>query len=194
MSDPNVSGLDVSLPLNQSQPNSTSLTFMLLDVSSCYSFSFLLLYLVIYNFTNLLTFYTILHNSSKSFKTLYSFSLWGIGNPTAKFLAVAILSMAGVPPLLGFFAKLILFVLLGESELFLLFPAYFTLLFVGLYFYVQNLRFLNSTARSYSAPSAAVSRQLTPAYLLIASFICFVLVFGFSFFDDFHLLSLWFTL
>ena len=180
--------------MGQIQLSSTPIPPMLLDLNPHYSFSFLLLYLVIYNFTNLLTFYTILHNSSKSFKTLYSFSLWGIGNPTAKFLAVAILSMAGVPPLLGFFAKVILFVLLGESELFLLFPAYFTLLFVGLYFYVQNLRFLNSTARPYPTPTAAVSRQLTPAYLLLASSISFVLVFGFSFFDDLHLLSLWFTL
>lgn len=53
--------------------------------------------------------------------------------------------MAGVPPLLGFFSKLLVFVNNINNDFFLLYSLLFIILFLGLYFYIQNIRFLHST-------------------------------------------------
>ena len=53
--------------------------------------------------------------------------------------------MAGVPPFLGFFSKLLVFVNNVNNDFFLLYSLLFIILFVGLYFYIQNIRFLHST-------------------------------------------------
>lgn len=61
------------------------------------------------------------------------------------FLTIFLFSLAGVPPFLGFFNKLFILNLLVNSGFFLLYFLLFIILLFGLYFYMQNLRFLHST-------------------------------------------------
>ena len=53
--------------------------------------------------------------------------------------------MAGVPPFIGFFSKLFILTLLVNNAFVLLYLFFFVLLFIGLFFYIQNIRFLHST-------------------------------------------------
>ncbi len=55
--------------------------------------------------------------------------------------------MAGVPPLVGFFTKLLVLLSLLNTSFYFLYVFYFVLLFLGLFYYMQNVRFLQTSAR-----------------------------------------------
>jgi NADH:ubiquinone oxidoreductase subunit 2 (subunit N) len=167
---------------------------MLFSYDYMQTMAFVLSYTIIYNATSFLLFATIMQVVSTDIKTLYSLANLGASNIYAKILGLCVLSLAGVPPLVGFFAKIFTFVLLSASNLFLLFPPFFVLLFVGLYFYVQNLRFLNST----NLPSSPSIVELNPrpnlTYFTCAIPLSFLIVFGFCYVDDLLLLASWLLL
>ena len=151
----------------------------------------ILLYMVLYNLTSFALFATVVQFLNLKLKTLYSFSQLGASTIFTKILTLIILSLAGVPPLMGFFSKIFVFVLVANSSFVILFPSLFILLFVGLYFYVQNLRFLSSTnAPDISYQSEKVLRS-SPLYFTLVLPICFTLIFGFCYLDDFLLLCTW---
>jgi NADH:ubiquinone oxidoreductase subunit 2 (subunit N) len=141
-------------------------------------------YMIIYNLTSLLLFSTLMQIINTNIKTTYSFSNIGASNVFTKFLGLSILSMAGVPPLLGFFSKIFVFVLISNSSIFILFPPFFILLFVGLYFYVQNLRFLNSTNNSNTNLISELHGRLNFLYFTFSLPVAFFIVFGFCYVDD----------
>lgn len=92
--------------------------------------------------------------------------------------------MAGVPPFLGFFSKLFILLLLISSNFFSLYVFFFILLFIGLYFYVQNLRFLLTSSFSNSTlPIDFHLIQFCNYYLYSIVFI-YITVFGFMLLDD----------
>ncbi len=150
-----------------------------------------LLYMVLYNLTSFALFATLTQFLNSQLKTLYSFASLGSSTIFTKILTLIILSLAGVPPLLGSFSKIFVFVLVANSSLILLFPSLFILLFVGLYFYVQNLRFLNATSTPTFSFQAEKIARLNPIYFTFVLPVCVVLVFGFCFLDDFLLLCVW---
>ena len=88
---------------------------------------------------------------SKSYKTLYSLSTFSFESSYLFFLTVFLFSLAGVPPFIGFFSKIYLLDILVDQGFFLLYSIFVVLLIFGLYFYVQNLRFLHSTNLKNSA-------------------------------------------
>ena len=83
-------------------------------------------------------------NNSR-FKTLYSFNNFYFDSFYLFFLTIFLFSLAGVPPFIGFFNKLFLLDLLIHYNFFVLYFIFFVILILGLYFYMQNLRFLHST-------------------------------------------------
>ncbi len=82
-----------------------------------------LLYMVLYNLTSFALFATLTQFLNSQLKTLYSFASLGSSTIFTKILTLIILSLAGVPPLLGFFSKIFVFVLVANSSLILLFPS-----------------------------------------------------------------------
>lgn len=148
-------------------------------------------YMLIYNLTSLLLFLTVTQLLSTSLKALSSFSDFDPSTVFSKILSIVILSLAGVPPLLGFFSKVFVFTLLANSNIFVLFPPLFVLLFTGLYFYVQNVRFLNSTNPSTQALPFALTARLSYVYFSMATPLTFLIVFGFCYVDDLTLLAAW---
>ena len=92
--------------------------------------------------------------------------------------------MAGVPPLMGFFSKLLILILLVNTSLSALYFFFFILLFFGLYFYLQNVRFLYNcgTGRLDYAFIDSVRRAII--YFYVTALILFVFVVSFAFFDD----------
>lgn len=141
-------------------------------------------YMVVYNLALYLLFFTLLQFVLVETKTLYSFSALGSTTFFNKSLTIAIFSMAGVPPFLGFFAKLFVFVLLGGVNFATLFPLFFLLLFTSLYFYIQNIRFLNSTGASNFHPSYEFNVRNVPLYYIITLLGLFFLTFGFMYTED----------
>lgn len=72
--------------------------------------------------------------------------------PKKNFILVTVilifLSMSGIPPLIGFVGKFLLFNFLLFSQKYVYIIAFSLLNFFSTYFYIQNLRFLVSSAES----------------------------------------------
>lgn len=151
-------------------------------------------YMLIYNLSLFLVFYTLFQFISFDYKTLYSFSDLGSNNFFTKVLILALFSMAGVPPFWGFFSKLFIFTLLCNSNFFILFPFFFLILFIGLYFYIQNIRFLNATSGADFQPVIEQNLRNTPVYFYITITVLFFLLFGFIFTEDLLIVISWLVL
>ena len=95
--------------------------------------------------------------------------------------------MAGVPPFLGFFSKILILILLVNSNFFLFYLFFFGLLFFGLYFYLQNIKFLHSTNTGKINYANIGFLRSTSLYYAFTIFFLFFLIFGFAFMDDFVL-------
>lgn len=122
-------------------------------------------------------------------KTLHSLSSVGSGAFFSNALAIALFSMAGVPPFWGFFTKVFVFDLLADTYFFIFYPITFTLLFVGLYFYIQNIRFLYGARRSDFVPTIEFGTRSVPLYYYTTMFFLALLVFGFICLDEVLLLG-----
>ena len=92
--------------------------------------------------------WTIFNVIATQFKTLHNFNGFSFNSYYILLLTVLLLSMAGVPPFIGFFSKLFIITLLTNNSFFILYAQFFVILFLGLYFYVQIVRFLHSTNQS----------------------------------------------
>ena len=88
------------------------------------------------------------------------------------------------PSLSRFFSKTFLLVLLAHSYFFLLFPPFFALLFTGLYFYIQNLRFLNSSSAPLASSPIELGAKNSTFYFYLTLPILFFTVFGCFFIED----------
>jgi len=138
----------------------------------------------IYNLSLILLFYTLFQFASTKHVTTSALGNLGMNNILTKFLIITLFSMAGVPPFWGFFSKLFIFNLLSASNFFVLFAYFFILTFLGLYFYIQNIRFLNSTNPSSYDFVSDFNLRVTPIYYYTAFTITFLLLFGFIFTED----------
>ena len=145
----------------------------------------------IYNLSLIIIFWTLFQFISFNFKTIYSFSDLKFNYYFVTILSISLFSIAGVPPFLGFFSKLLILILLVNSGFFLFFIFFFGLLFFGLYFYLQNIRFLYSTGIGKLSYSHNFNLRIASSYFYITSFFLFFLVFGFFFMDDLILYFYW---
>lgn len=148
-------------------------------------------YMLIYNLSLFLIFSTLFQFLHSEMKTLQSFNNISSNNFFNKTLVISLFSMAGVPPFWGFFSKLFIFTLLCNSNFFILFPLFFLILFMGLYFYMQNIRFLNSTNHSNFYAISELNTRTVPLYYYVTLIILFFLVFGFIFTEDLILFITW---
>lgn len=163
---------------------------MLFNYDYIQSIMLIFSYMLIYNVTSFLLFSTIMQVVNTDLKTLYSFANLGTSNVFTKIISLTLLSLAGVPPLLGFFSKVFVFVLISNSNLSLLFLPFFVLLFVGLYFYVQNLRFLNTTSSNSIVYLSENSTRMSFVYFTFMIPTAFLIIFGFCYVDDLFVLAL----
>jgi NADH:ubiquinone oxidoreductase subunit 2 (subunit N) len=101
---------------------------------------------------------------------------------------ILLFSMAGVPPFIGFFSKLFILSLLTNNSFFILYFLFFVILFFGLYFYVQNIKFLYSTKLGELNYSYLKNEIVVLNYYYFVICILTVTCFGLFFIDDFILL------
>lgn len=145
---------------------------------------YLFIYMFIYNFSMTIFFWTIFNFITTEFKTLYYFSNFSYNSFTVFILTVLLLSMAGVPPFIGFFSKLFIIIFLLNNLFFLLYSFLIVILLVGLYFYVQNIRFLYSTNFQYSNTPYIFNEKGNFIYYYISLILVFLVTCGVFFMDD----------
>jgi NADH:ubiquinone oxidoreductase subunit 2 (subunit N) len=164
---------------------------MILANNSLDSLVILYIYMFIYNISLLSIFLTLTHFINIDFKTLYSFSDLKFNFHFVITLTVVLFSIAGVPPFLGFFSKLLILILLANSNFFFFYIFFFGLLFFGLYFYIQNIRFLYSTGVGKVNYSHLSNLRKASLYFNLTTLITFFIVFGFFFVEDLILYFYW---
>lgn len=151
----------------------------------------LFIYMFIYNVSLVIIFWTLFQFISFNFKTIYSFTDLKFNFYFVTALSITLFSMAGVPPFLGFFSKLLILILLLNSGFFFFYIFFFGLLFFGLYFYIQNIRFLYSTGVGEINYANANNIRMSSLYFYVTFTFIFLLIFGFSFMDDIVLYFYW---
>lgn len=145
----------------------------------------------LYNLSLTTLFWTMFSVIITQFKTLYSFSGFSFNSFFTLLLTILLFSMAGVPPFIGFFSKLFILTLLVNSYFFLLYSIFFVVLLVGLYFYVQNIRFLYSTnLKTLNYPFLGNERHIV-TYYYFALTVIILFTSGIFYIDDFLLLMAW---
>lgn len=148
-------------------------------------------YVFIYNITLFIIFWTLTQFISSDFKTIYSFVDFKYNFFLTTTLSIALFSIAGVPPFIGFFSKLLILIPLINSNFSIFFIFFFILLFLGLYFYLQNLRFLYSTGKGSINYSFITNIKVSLLFINHSYAIIFFLVFGMFFLDDLLLYFYW---
>ena len=149
------------------------------------------LYIFIYNISLFILFWNLQQYISFNFKTIYSFNDFKFNFFSLITMTIILFSLSGVPPFLGFFSKLLILISLINSNFFFFYIFFFCLLFFGLYFYVQNIKFLFSTEIKKINYSFQINMRLTSLYVYYTYFILFFILFGFFFIDDIFLYFYW---
>lgn len=149
-------------------------------------------YMLIYN-TSLITLFWVLFSTVLTqFKTLHSFNSFSFNSFFLLTITILLFSMAGVPPFVGFFSKLFILTLLTNNSFFILYSVFFVVLFIGLYFYVQNIRFLHSTNHNNLAYQYMISgERATPIFYYFTIYILTLLILGTVYVDDILLVVTW---
>jgi len=152
---------------------------------------YLFTYMLIYNISLTIFFWTIFNVINTQFKTLNSFNGFSFNSFYVIVLTILLFSMAGVPPFIGFFSKLFIITLLVNNAFFILYTLFFIILLIGLYFYVQNIRFLHSTNFSSLNYSYITNERHVLVYYYFTITFLFFFIFGTFYIDDFILLMYW---
>jgi NADH-quinone oxidoreductase subunit N len=141
-------------------------------------------YMAFYNITLAGFFWIINSNIILQLKTLYSLNAFSFNSFYLTFITIFLFSLAGVPPFTGFFNKIFIVSSISQYGFFLLYFLLFVILILGLYFYMQNLRFIHSTNPNHTfRPFLNNERVLISLhyYLII---VLFLLINGFFFVED----------
>jgi len=152
-------------------------------------------YMIIYNISLIVLFWTLFNSTLTAFKTLQSFQGFSFNSFYLTTITLIIFSMAGVPPFIGFFSKLFILTLLVNNAFVLLYLLFFVLLFIGLFFYIQNIRFLHSTNSLPITPIHinAVEKNTLYYYYFTITFLTLLLL-GLLYIDDLLLIVIWFLM
>jgi NADH:ubiquinone oxidoreductase subunit 2 (subunit N) len=94
---------------------------------------------ILYTFFSLLLIF-----DTKKIKTLTNLKIFNKNNFLSITTVLIVLSMAGIPPLVGFVGKFLIFNYLFFSQKYLYICVFSFMNFFSIYFYIQNLRFLIS--------------------------------------------------
>jgi len=152
---------------------------------------YLFIYMFVYNLSLISFFWSLFSFITINVKTLYTFSEFTQNSFIVLNMSILLFSMAGVPPFIGFFSKIFVMVLVLNNFYFMFYFIFFVLLFLGLYFYMQNIRFLHSTnLRNHYTPYLVNERLVIPMLYMVNTLLVLI-VFGITYTDDFILIFSW---
>lgn len=148
-------------------------------------------YMFVYNLSFFIVFWAIQNTIVTGVKTLYSFKDFKLNFFILCALVVTFFSIAGVPPFVGFFSKILILLNLLNSNFFIFFIFFFVLLFFGLYFYVQNVKHFLTGSNEEAAAAFDLTLKTNKNFSLFVVANVFVCVLGFLFFEDLLLYFFW---
>ena len=148
-------------------------------------------YLSVYNFTLAFLFWVMLSVLTLKLKTLYAFNNFSFSSYNIFLITVILFSVSGVPPFAGFFTKLLVFILNIANSFFLFYTLFFVIVFLSLYFYIQNIRFLHSTNYQSNQVPYVGNERLILTFFYLSIFLLIILISGFILFDEISLVFLW---
>jgi len=148
-------------------------------------------YLSVYNFTLAFLFWVMLSVLTLKLKTLYAFNNFSFSSYNIFLITVILFSVSGVPPFAGFFTKLLVFILNIANSFFLFYTLFFVIVFLSLYFYIQNIRFLHSTNYQTNQVPYVGNERLILVFFYLSILLLVILISGFILFDEISLIFLW---
>ncbi len=148
-------------------------------------------YLSVYNFTLAFLFWVMLSVLTLKLKTLYAFNNFSFSSYNLFLITVILFSISGVPPFAGFFTKLLVFILNIANSFFLFYTLFFIIVFLSLYFYIQNIRFLHSTNYQTNQVPYVGNERMILSFYYLSILLLIVLISGFIIFDELSLIFLW---
>lgn len=157
-----------------------------------YGFSLLLANICIYLFILALFFSIFFFFDLQYFRTLNEIK--GLNSYSFLIMAAAfsLLSLAGMPPLLGFVGKFLLLIFLAYKNQFILFIVFSLINLFMIYFYIQNLRFLVKKTSSNILVIRGFFVNIDMRLVFLVVCLNFFNIFGIFFFEDFLILiSYW---
>ena len=125
-----------------------SVNFLTFNFSVEYGFSLLLLNIIIYLVILVMIFGIFFMFNVLNIKTLNQFKEISVFNFIYIIMFFNLLSLAGMPPLLGFIGKFLFIIFLLLKNQFFFFFLFSVVNLFMLYFYIQNLRFLVKKTKS----------------------------------------------
>lgn len=143
-----------------------------------------LIYIYFYNISLIVVFFIILISGFSFIKTMNSFNLLQNKSFFLVSLVITFFSMAGIPPFVGFFTKLLLLTFLINSSMFYLIFFFFLIIFVSLFFYLQNVKYLlfpRMNSNYLGRFNYFFNSNFVVSFIL---FLNFLLVFGVIILDD----------
>jgi NADH:ubiquinone oxidoreductase subunit 2 (subunit N) len=147
-------------------------------------------YLSVYNFTLAFLFWVMLSVLTLKLKTLYAFNNFSFSSYNVFLITIILFSVSGVPPFAGFFTKLLVFILNIANSFFLFYTLFFVIVFLSLYFYIQNIRFLHSTNYQTNQVPYVGNERLILTFFYLSIFLLIILISGFILFDEISLIFL----
>ena len=123
-------------------------------------------------------------------KTLYAFNNFSFSSYNVFLITVILFSVSGVPPFAGFFTKLLVFILNIANSFFLFYTLFFVIVFLSLYFYIQNIRFLHSTNYQTNQVPYVGNERLILVFFYLSILLLVILISGFILFDEISLIFL----
>ena len=152
---------------------------------------YLFTYMFIYNISLTLMFWSFFTVVLSKFKNLYSFSNFSFNYNLVLIFTVLLCSMSGVPPFIGFFSKLFILTLISNSSFFIFYTLFFVVLFFGLYFYIQNIRFIHSTNLSNSDTPFLGNERSVLYFHYFSIALLFFIILGIFYLDDVLVFFTW---
>ena len=149
------------------------------------------LYLSFYNISLIIFGWVLLNTQTTEIQTLYSLGHFRFNNFYLLVLVVTIFSIAGVPPFMGFFPKVLVMVNLINMNFTLIYWLLTPLLLLTLYFYIQNIRFLYTTTLSSVNYPYLGNERVVLVFLYTVILLLNYQIFGLMWFDKAVLLFTW---
>lgn len=158
--------------------------FLFLNTLGLYQNIYILIYFIIYNITVFSLFWVIFLFFKNPLNSNFSFQLFANDIYFKIWLSLILLSLAGLPPLLGFMTKILLISIIIPANSLLIFSFFLLFLFIFLYFYIQNVKIIFSEPNKTSIISSSSFLNRNSFFLFLINLICFLLLTNIFFFDD----------
>lgn len=164
--------------------------FLFFDSSyyESYGFSLIMCNILIYLLTLTVLFYVFFFFNLNNFLNISNIKIFSTSNFFYLAVILSLLSLVGMPPLLGFVGKFLLVIFINLKSQYYIFVLFVLLNLLMIYFYIQNFRFLVKKTNTNSYSNCFQTNELNLSILHLIVFLMFFTTFGIFLFDDFFIM------